>query len=273
MKKILLTATFNLALLFVSAQTAYIVPKEADINQEITLYVNLADPGCNCPNLVNTAADVYFWTWKPSDPKVGNGTWNSSNEDLKMTNEGNNLFSIKFKPGEFYNITDIEAFYNDNIHGLVKLKEGGSGGGTDKENKSVDLVAEIDPLPGCVDKFCPFPKSFNQDDYFTLRYNNALEEKETMQDLKAGEAYLFARCLADGVLYEVSSFGNVGSNPNLEMQYEGNGMFTMTFIPEEFFPIPAGAQITQLWFVVRKKDFVNLGDRTDGNAIIKCGCP
>ncbi len=254
------------------AQVAYIVPKEADVNQEVTLYVNVKDPGCNCPNLVNATDPIYVWSWKPSDPKVGNGTWNSSNEDLKMTDEGNGLWSFKMIPSQFYNITDVELFYQENIHLLVKLKDGGSGGGTDKENKSGDLVANIDPMPGCVEKMCPFPINFNQDDYFTLRYDNNKEEKTSMKDLQPGDVYVHVRCIANGNLYEVSDFNSVWNNPDLAMRSEGDVIFTLTFIPEEFLPIPQGAQITSLVFVIRRKVFVTPDDKTDGTVTIKCGC-
>lgn len=274
MKKFIL---ITISALFTSqlswAQVAYVVPKEADVNQEITLYVNTANPDCNCPNIANATTDVYLWSWKPSDPRVGNGTWSSSNEDLKMTNDGNGLYSFKMIPSQFYNIVDIEAFYQDNIHLLVKLKDGGSGGGTDKENKSADLVAEIDPVPGCVEKLCPFPVNFNQDDYFTLKYDNNKEEKPAMQNLAPNDVFVFARCLADGRLYEITPFDEVANNPNLQMVSEGNGIFTLTFIPEEFFPIPAGAQISSLIFVIRKRIFATPNDKTDGNAVIRCGCP
>lgn len=254
------------------AQTAYIIPKEADVNQEVKIFVNLNDPGCNCDRLLNTTEDIYIWSWKPSDPKVGNGAWNNSNDALKMTKEGSNLYSITIIPAEFYNITDVEAFYNDNIHLLVKLKDG-SGEGFGKEDKSGDLVAEIDPLPGCVDKLCPFPLNFNQDDYFTIRYNNNIEEKPAMQNLAPNDAWIFVRCIADGVQYEIETFENVVNNPKLQMKYAGNGIFTLTFIPEEFFPIPQGAKITLLTFVVRRTQFNSPDDKTDGTKIVQCGCP
>lgn len=266
---------YTLALCFALgafAQTAYIVPKEADVNSEITIYVNLKDPGCDCPNLVDNAGPMYIWTWMPSDPVGGNGTWASSNEDNKMTDEGNNIWSFKMIPAEFYEITDVQKFYQDDIHLLVKLKDGGSGGGTANENKSGDLVASIDPVPGCDDKLCPFPINFGQDDYFTAKYNNNIEEKASMQNLAAGDVYLFARCVAGGQLYEVAAFADVANYPELEMVSEGDGIFTLTFIPEDFFPIPDGAEITSLVFVIRRKNFTGPDDKTDGTIVMKVGC-
>lgn len=254
------------------SQVAYVVPKEADINSEITVYVNVTHPDCNCPNLQNSPGDVYMWTWKPSDPVAGNGQWNASNEDLKMTDEGNGLYSIKFIPSQFYTITDVELFYSEDIHFLAKLKDGGSGGGTDKENKSGDLVAEIDPVPGCEEKICPFPVNFGQDDYFTVKYDNNKEEKASMKSLADGDVYLFARCVANGVVYEVTPFNDVANNPDLQMKAEGNGIFTLTFIPEDFFPIPSGDEITSMIFVVRRKVFNGPDDKTDGTSVIAVGC-
>lgn len=256
----------------VLAQAAYVVPKEADVNQEITVYVNVKHPDCNCPNLQDAGAELYMWTWKPSDPVAGNGSWGASNDAMKMTDEGNGLYSIKFIPSQFYTITDVELFYSENIHFLAKKKDGGSGGSTATENKSGDLVAEIDPVPGCVEKLCPFPVNFGQDDYFTLKYDNTKEEKASMQNLTAGDVYVFARCVANGKLYEVTAFADVANNPNLEMKSEGNGVFTLTFIPEDFFPIPPGDEITSMVFVIRRKNFNSPDDKTDGNAVISVGC-
>ncbi len=272
MKKYLYTLGLTLLGLPTLAQVAYVVPKEADVNEEITVYVNVKHPDCDCPNLQNEPGDIYMWTWMPSDPVAGNGTWAASNDDLIMKNEGNGLYSISFIPSEFYTITDVEAFYSDDIHFLAKLKDGGSGGGTANENKSADLVAAIDPVPGCEEKICPFPINFNQDDYFTIKYDNTKEQKASMQGLTAGDVYLFARCVADGQLYEVTAFENVANNPNLAMVDEGNGLFTLTFIPEEFFPIPQGAEITSMVFVIRRKTFNSPDDKTDGNAVVAVGC-
>ena len=253
-------------------QAMYIVPREAGINEEVTLYINAAHPDCNCPNIRGSNDDMFFWTWQPSDPVVGNGQWNKSNEKLKLTREGPDLYSIKFKPAEFYTINDVARFYDENIKGLIKKSDGGSGGSTDLENKSADLTAEIDPAPGCRAKFCPFPRVNQQDDYFTIIYDNVQEENTGMQNLQPGNAFLFARCVADGTLYEVSKFEDVGNNPDLEMLYEGNGKFTLTFVPQDFFPIPQGAVITTMLFVVRKKVFASPGDKTDGVAVISVGC-
>jgi len=272
MKKLKFLASLLFVGNIVSAQTAYVVPKEADINQEVTIYVNLKDPGCDCPNLVDKAGPIYIWSWNPSDPKVGNGDWGASNDALKMTDEGNNLWSFKMIPAEFYEITDVQKFYTEGISMLVKLKDGGSGGGTANENKSADLTVDIDPVPGCDDKLCPFPINFGQDDYFTVTYDNKKEEKVSMQNLQAGDVYLFARCVADGQLYEVSAFADVASNPDLLMTDEGEGKFTLTFNPEDFFPIPPGAEITSLVFVIRRKVFNGPDDKMDGTILLKVGC-
>lgn len=256
----------------VLGQAMYVVPREADINEEITLYINAAHPDCNCPNIRGSSDDMFFWSWKPSDPKVGNGQWTASNEQLKLTREGPDLYSIRFKPAEFYTINDVAKFYEENIHGLIKKKDGGSGGSTDVENKSADLVAEIDPAPGCRAKFCGFPRVTQQDDFFTLIYDNVQEENPGMQNLQPGDVYLFPRAVADGKLVELVPFEQVGNTPELEMAYDGNGKFSLTFIPEEFFPIPPGAVITALTFVVRRKVFSSPADKTDGIAVISVGC-
>ena len=33
---------------------------------------------------------IYMWTWSPSEPVVGNGIWESSNEDMRMQQDADN---------------------------------------------------------------------------------------------------------------------------------------------------------------------------------------
>ena len=82
--------------------------------------------------------DIYLWAWyfNLSDIFVGdapnNGTWQNSNEGQKLTNNGDNTYSITLTPTSFYNATDIGR-----IGFLVKAKNG------DGDKKSQDNLVEV----------------------------------------------------------------------------------------------------------------------------------
>ena len=57
--------------------------------------------------------DIYLWAWSSAggieQDAPNNGTWSSSNEAHKLTNNGNGTYSIYFVPSEFYGRTDLET--------------------------------------------------------------------------------------------------------------------------------------------------------------------
>lgn len=89
---------------------------------------------------VNPAAwgvtDIYLWAWSSADgmemDAPNNGSWNSSDEAHKLTNNGNGTYSISFVPKDFYGRTGLET-----IGFLVKAKNG------DGDKKSQDNVVTV----------------------------------------------------------------------------------------------------------------------------------
>ena len=71
----------------VFGQAAYIQPVPTNVNLTSRITVDISKPDCECPNLQDATADdpLYLWSWLPSEPIVGNGSWDSSNEELRMT--------------------------------------------------------------------------------------------------------------------------------------------------------------------------------------------
>jgi hypothetical protein len=56
------------------------------------------------------------------------------------------------------------------------------------------------------------------------------------------------------------------------MAYEGSGIFKSYFIPERFFPIPPGAVITSMKFVIQRKNFSTGSDRVTKDLLIEIKC-
>ncbi|MCH8554102.1 MAG: hypothetical protein LAT76_03030 [Schleiferiaceae bacterium] len=266
MKKILVTL---LAALFVHVSMAQVVttdPEEIDPTASVKIIVNLnAMDGSieHVQNLQSDAAaglDIYFWTWLPkehgpSHPLVngtGGAPWKNSNDLLRMTLESPGVYSFTMVPVDFYEVDPADVYERD-IHFLVKPKDGGGFG--DPDRKSDDLKVEVSPPVTQRKPVFGFPTFVQQDDIFIITYDNKREEIVGMQNANAGDVYLFSTAtLADSSQVTVTNYFAVGSNPDLEMDYLGNGLFQKIVVPFEFFGLTPGQQISSMRFIPLLKD-------------------
>jgi hypothetical protein len=255
-----------------------------DPNSEVKIIVdlNLLDQNLSHTQLLIEAAtngdDMYIWTWSPFEfpagsPKVnGEGAqpWKNSNEVLKMTSEGGLVYSYTMIPVEFYEVDAATVFAND-IKFLVKPKDGGGYG--DPDIKSEDLTLEINPPNVARSIVYGFPSAPLQDDIFRIVYDNYREDKPSMQNLEAGNVYVYLEAtLTDSSTIVPSTFFQVGNNPNLEMKVAGNGIFELVIIPEIFFNLQSGQKIDNIKSIVMKKQFLSGADRVDDDYIIDLSC-
>jgi len=255
-----------------------------DPNSEVKIIVdlNLLDQNLSHTQLLIEAAtngeDMFIWTWSPFEfpagsPKVnGEGAqpWKNSNEVLKMTSEGGLVYSYTMIPVEFYEVDAATVFEND-IKFLVKPKDGGGYG--DPDVKSEDLTLEINPPNVARSVVYGFPSAPLQDDIFRIVYDNYREDKPSMQNLQAGNVYVYLEAtLTDSTTIVPSTFFQVGNNPNLEMKVAGNGIFELVIIPELFFNLQSGQKINSIKSIVMKKQFLSGADRVDDDYIIDLSC-
>ena len=98
MKKIILFLCFVSICNLIFSQAAYIQPVPTNVNSTTRINVDISKPDCECPNLQDATSDdpLYLWSWLPAEPIVGNGSWDSSNEELKMTQNKNNPNIFQF---------------------------------------------------------------------------------------------------------------------------------------------------------------------------------
>lgn len=259
---LILPMVFAASALF--GQGIYLVPSPTNVLEPARLYVDVSSPECSCPELLDTDPEtnpLYLWTWMPSEARpnitvdgesldITNGEWNDSNDNLRMEQDPANpnlwyydFFDVPLTT--FYN-SPADAFYVDGIHFLVKEKNGSP---PDlPEQKSPDLMV-VPESPGCVDKFCPFPSIWFPSDYLVVTYNNNLETNGALQDLDPSQAHVYFAYRVDGgpLLYK-------GNTPGEEilLQHDGNGYFSITLVPNEFFDIPEGSELTELTVFVTK---------------------
>lgn len=255
---------FFLCLLLVneiSAQGIYLDPSPTDVTSAVRLYVDISSPECNCPNVQDVGPDepLFIWTWLPNEARpplfgetVTNGEWTNSNPNLEMTQDADdpNLWYFDFlgaSPAQFYDAPPA-AFYEGGIHFLVKKRSGAG----DPEPKSPDLNVIPEPI-GCVEVICPFPITFFQDEYVIFTYDNNIEPNATLQNLGPTECYATFRYRVNGGPEQSFPSDPGSADPEMfRFDYDGEGIFSYTMIPQDFLPLNEGDQLTQMRVFITK---------------------
>lgn len=285
-KKLLILTAFIISSFAAMAQVSTEPAEDINPEDSLKIIVDVSKLGGSedyVQNLKDAAAageDMYIWTWKPFEfpaghPKtngLGTQAWKNSNDTLKMKMEAPNVYSWTIIPTEWYEV-DAATVYNEDIHFLVKPKDGGGYG--DPDIKSNDLIVAIDPPKLDRDPSYSFPEVGQQDDVFTIYYENFRETKPSMQNLGPDEVYVFAQAtLSDSTKVEIEpSFFTVGTNPQLKMDYIGSDTYRKFIYPLDFFSIPAGLSITEMRFIVMRQQYASSADRADNDVIMELGCP
>lgn len=149
-----------------------IAPDPTSVNELMTLTIDVSqsnEHGLKTILQNNPDLPVYIWTWSPSAPIGGNGEWLESNEDMKLTYEGNLKYSITFKPSEWYE--DVTNFYANGISCLAKLKNGSAFAGYEEFGEAKTEDFNIKPnAPVCDELICEYPTYWKTDDYVTFRF-------------------------------------------------------------------------------------------------------
>lgn len=241
------------------SQGIYFDPSPTDVTTPARLYIDVTSSDCNCPELTDGDPDsnpLYIWAWNPNEDRatvngldVTNGTWNSSNENLKMNQDPDNpnLWYFDFvgaSMAEFYQVP-AATIYAQGIDFLVKEKNGAP---PDlPEQKSPDLNIIPEPL-GCFEKVCPFPTTFFQDEYFFITYDNTQESISSLQNLGPDECLIWFYASINGgslTLFREES-------DKYKMKYDGEGQFSLSMIPSEFFELAEGDELTNFQVFITK---------------------
>jgi hypothetical protein len=255
------------------AQTAWIEPTPIDPEEEITIYVDINKT--SCPELASIGQDLYMWTWKPNElpdgDELANGTWDDSNEAMKMTDEGGGVYSYTLVPTEFYKVSG-DAVFEEGFCLLVKADDGAGGATSCSEDKTEDLCVEVEPPVLFRPKIYSIPQRIiedtiptSADDIFTLVYDHKLEEKQALVD--ANTFYVFAKGIGtDNKEYLVATPNQLSNTPSLKMEERGNDKHYWTVVPERIFKdlLPDGVELSALDLRVAKEGASSGGDLADG---------
>lgn len=233
-------------------------------------------------NLQTAAADgldLYIWTWSPAEHPashpltngIGAQAWKNSNDSLKMTNEGPNIYSITLTPTEFYEV-DAATVYANDIKFLVKPKDGGGFG--DPDFKSEDLTIPIDPPSFERDPSYVFPSFVTDKDLVSIVYENARETKESMKNLGSDECYFFTvLSLSDSTTMSIaSSFFTAGNEPLLKMDYVGDQTFRKIIQPHSYFNIAPELKIVKMDITIIRKTYGSSADRAGSQIELIMSC-
>jgi len=260
---------------------AWIDPPAPDVEDSMFLYIDVSqDP--NCDILVGGMQPLYIWTWSPAQPDGRIGTWNNSGADALMEQVDGDIWRIGMIPTEFYGV-EAEEVYEKGICFLAKQQDGGIGGDCrigGAEPKTTDVHVPVSSPFAAERKVFSFPNIVNADslytqldDVFTLFYNNKIESKPSMQNL--ADAWVYFRIVgSDGQTYSVTPLNQIGTNPDLQMTNEGDGLFSFQVIPENFLEgvLPDGIQSARLRFQFITLPLCGSDCAVDGDFFFVIGC-
>jgi hypothetical protein len=259
------TAVFCSVLAF--GQGVYFDPAPTDVTSPgVRLYIDVSSQECNCPELLDGDPDtnpLYLWAWNPNEARpdvtVGgetlnatNGDWGNSNDNMILTQDPDdpNLWYFDFfgvSMVGFYNVP-AGTFYESGIDFLVKEKNGAPA--DQPEQKSPDLNLIPEPL-GCFEKVCPFPSTFFQDDYFVITYDNNQETNPALQNMGPDECLARFRYRVNG-----GSIQDIADEELGQMKFDGDGIFSITMIPQEFFGLTEGDILDEIQVIITKAPIV-----------------
>ncbi len=250
----------------VSAIPVSTSPSVFTAEDEVTITADLSA----CPGLAGQA-EIWVWIFVPDccGPTFGNdasgGTTDfcNSNPNLAMTPvEGqNDVWTFTFTPTQLFGRSAAEI---DEIGFIPKVN-----GCPGPAGQTANLILPVEPLVFTPTENRAFPSRFGLDDFVTLYFDQSLATNPAMAELEEIFVHTWVvRTDSDGnpldnlprVEWEL-----VGTTEELKMIDEGNGVFSLTFIPETFYPINEGDIITEIRYLFRNAEGTV---QTDGDGFV-----
>ncbi len=251
MKKFILFNIILTAFTTVFAQKGWITPDPVNLDDSITIWVDIKK--CERQQLAGSTDPLYMWTWAPKEHPVGhplhNGTWGASNDALRFTSAGNDIWFYRMIPTKFYECTKADL-YSKGINLLLKKKDG-TGTVSGGEDKTEDITIKIDMPVSGPKKFFPFPGlvlkdtlSVSPEDVLSITYDRNLETNDTLRDKSDFYCVVKARYgtgsteyiyFVDGDKLTAADKNISALVPQMLMKDIGGGKFRFSFIPDKFF--------------------------------------
>ena len=227
--------------------TFSINPSTFDEDEEITITASNVDVSAW------GVTDIYLWAWsfdsnyENLQDSPTNGSWTNSNEAQKLTNNGNNTYSITLTPTTFFNRTTIGR-----IGFLVKAKNG------DGDKKSQDQLYDVGKFQITLNSPTETTTIINSGDNFSI----------------AAEASLFANfnLKANGTsidqqtnLLEYNFTTSITENTSFSLEANNNGN-----IQTKEFNVVVKPTVTEASLPLNLKDglTINASDKTKATLVL-----
>ncbi len=240
---ILTTALLFAFLQSVKAQSISTEPLDFSANEKVTITVDVTGTD------LDGVEPLYIWAWiELGEDDINaptNGDWTNSDEANVMTKIEDNQWSITFTSlADFYQQT--AGTIGSKIGFLIKARDGSGGLQTN------DQTLNVEPPKFTPSVFRVFPANFAQDDIVTIFYDRNLDENTSTNSLTEYALYATALLESDETLEPVAQ-EEVQNRTDLLFKDQGNGLFSLTMIPAQFFGVRSGQRIRSTTFIIRSK--------------------
>jgi hypothetical protein len=246
-KKLFVWVIAMVATLAVQAQSFTVTPANATAEDQITITIDVTGFAT-----FNGVTPLYLWAWSNLGD-APNGTWNSSNESAKMTQDPNNpnIWSFKMIPAQYYGKPAGGFTF---IGFLVKGKDGTG------DIKTGDQTKQLDPIAFNDAAVRRFPSKFTEDDILTVFYDKTLDNNTTMKNTNDISVFTQVQVTdANGVVsnwtytpYEWPDIAAAGPDSKVKMVQVSDSLYRWTIIPKKFFAgLQPGETISKIKVHVR----------------------
>jgi hypothetical protein len=182
---------------------------------------------------------LYLWAWNNAESlgdAPNQGSWGNYSPSAKLTKIDENIWRKDFVPQEYWE-TNVKM---TQFGCLIASSNG------DLQTSDQTVILYPPPRTEPLKIAAAFPQKFTQEDVVTIMYDTNLDN--SLED--ADNIYMFTS-VNEGELYNPLP----GNWLNYSLQQkdmakledpDGDGIYTITFIPEEYYPIPDDFQIETL---------------------------
>lgn len=236
----------------VKSQTVTASPAVFTAEDEVTLTWDVTGTG-----LEDYAGDVWMWSWIKTGCSIGcdapsniNPATSPGADAALMTRDevDPNIYRITLIPVDFYNKTPAEI---KEIGFLLKGRDWSNG-------QTGDKALPVQPLEFVATENRTFPVKFTQEDLVTFYFDQTLTSSQGMKAVSDVYVYFFISGKdsegADFTDEAYVSWGDVGLSPELQFTNRGNGLFSLTILPKEFFGLAEGDTISKISYIFRNAE-------------------
>ena len=228
--------------LFAQAPKIYTIPAAFDVNEDITLYLDVTGTG-----LDGVEGNMFLWSWSDAGDNIHNGAWGTSFTNA-LTKVKDNLYSVKVNMGKDYPAGSTK------FQGLVVLQDG-----TVKTDDSAEIFpydfGKLNSVNGAI-----YPELFTATTSLSIMVN--LNNGGTI-DLNTPAVYMHSGL--DNWLGVNVAFDSDKNKTALSKVEGHEGIWRINLIPTEYYGIEETAKITNIMAVFNNGTWDQKIDAGDGD--------